>query len=67
MNETLKTPMSGADAKIFELLETTSKQYRAYKVLNDVVNIARKSASSRMIYPPTRRSLISGTFVAKGK
>ena len=67
MNETLKTPTSGADAEILDLLKKTSEQYRAYKVLNDVVNIARKSSSSRTIYPSTRRSLISGTFVAKGK
>ena len=67
MNETIKTPMSGADAEILDLLKKTSEQYRVYKELNDVANIGRKSAFPPGPDPTPEKPLTSGTFSIEAK
>ena len=62
MNETLKTPMSGTDAEILDLLKKTGEQYRVYKELNDVANIGRKPAFPPEAAPTPEKPLTSGAF-----
>lgn len=60
-------PPETTDAEMLALLKKTNEQYRIYRELNNVANIARKPAFPPEAAPTPERPLTSGSFFTKRK